>query len=68
MSSSELHLYDHFYAVVKAHFPKGKLRCSFCTYYDERSYRCNLTQTRCFYPKEHMNDDCPLVPIEEGNR
>lgn len=65
MSNSELHTYEHFYAVVKTHFPTGKLRCSFCTYYDKRSNRCNLTQTLCFFPNEHMNDDCPLVPEEE---
>ena len=65
MSNSELRLFDHFQAVVTAHFPKGKHRCAFCTFYDERSYRCNITQTRCFYPREYMNEDCPLVQIEE---
>lgn len=63
--NSELYTYEYYYAVIKAHFPKGKARCSFCTYYDRRANRCNLTQTLCFFPNEHTNDDCPLVSIDE---
>ena len=58
--------YEHYYAVLKICFPEGKARCIFCTYYDRRINRCNLTQTLCFFPNERMNDDCPLVPIESS--
>lgn len=57
--------YERYYAVVKWHFPEGKSRCINCTFYDRRINRCNLTQTLCFFPNERMNDDCPLISIEE---
>lgn len=65
MSKSDARTFEHYYAVIKAHFPTGKTRCFFCTYYDRRTNRCNLTQTLCFFPNEHTNEDCPLIPIDE---
>lgn len=57
----DVHTYEHYIATIWAHFPEGKARCIFCTYYDRRSNRCNLTQTLCFFPNEHRNADCPFV-------
>lgn len=67
MSNGDVRTFEHYYAVIKAHFPTGKARCIYCTYYDRRTNRCNLTQTLCFYPNEHRNEDCPLALIEEVN-
>lgn len=65
MSGDGVLKYERFYAVVKWHFPEGKVRCSFCDFYNENRKRCNLTQSFCFFPNERVNDDCPLVPEEE---
>ena len=45
--------FEHFYAVVEAHFPEGKARCINCTYYNDRTRRCSLTQDVCVEPEKY---------------
>ena len=57
--------FEHFYAVVEAHFPEGKARCINCTYYNDRTRRCSLTQDVCVEPEKYRHWSCPLIEKAE---
>lgn len=59
--------FEHFYAVVEAHFPEGKARCINCNFYNERVRRCSLTADVCVEPDKYRHWSCPLIPKEEQN-
>ena len=57
------------YAVVTVSFPvdfKGstKICCKHCPYLSSNERICQLNKEPIAYPRTHVGDKCPLIPIE----
>ena len=60
-------------AVVEVSFPvdfKGReeIACKHCPFYIRTTQRCALNQEVVNYPEYYVGYNCPLVPVEEGER
>lgn len=58
------------YAVIEVAFPidfKGNAEkcCKHCPYLSSNERTCQLNKKPIAYPKTHVGDDCPLIPIEK---
>ena len=57
------------YAVVTVSFPvdfKGstEICCKHCPYLSSNERICQLNKEPIAYPRTHVGDQCPLIPIE----
>ncbi len=65
--------YIHTAAEITVHFPidergSASVNCVNCYLYREASRRCGITGEIIPYPNKYVGNDCPLIPIEKGEK